>query len=104
MSNTIKKDQKIMELLKVMNISRLVAQTSLGDLKLMLRKGEREYNLVLDAVPLEKELNREMMELLFAKEKVPQVKKTLDITYFPGKDTLPTVAHPKRISSVKKKK
>lgn len=78
MSNsTLKIDQKVMELLRVMDISRLIAYTSLGELKLQLRKGEKEYKLILDAVPLEEELNKELMELLFAKDTVPQVNKVL---------------------------
>lgn len=75
MSKTIKIDQKVMELLKVTDISRMIASTPLGPLMLQLRKGEKEYKLVLDSVPLENELNKELMELLFAKDMVPQVKK-----------------------------
>jgi hypothetical protein len=76
--STLKTDQKVMELLKVTDISRLVAYTSLGELKLQLRKGEKEYNLILDSVPLEKELNSELMKLLFAKEAIPQPNKILE--------------------------
>lgn len=75
MSNTIKNDQKVMELLKVTDISRMIASTPLGPLMLQLRKGEKKYRLVLDSVPLEEELNKELMELLFAKDTVPQVNK-----------------------------
>lgn len=62
---TIKSDTKIMNLLKVTEIRHYVAQTNKGDLTLMLRKGDNEYRLVLDAVPLEDELSKELLALLF---------------------------------------
>lgn len=66
-----------MEVLGVTEIRHYVAQTNKGDLTLMLRKGESEYNFVLDAVPLDKDMNKELMELLYpiSKPDVPQVKK-----------------------------
>lgn len=67
-----------MELLKITDISRMIASTPLGPLMLQLRKGEKEYRLVLDSVPLEEELNKEIMELLFAKDTVPQPNRILE--------------------------
>lgn len=77
---TQKSDTKIMELLKTKEIRHYIAQTDLGDLTLMLRKGETKYRLVLDSVPVSDEIHDELMNLLYpSKVEIPQVnKKTYD--------------------------
>lgn len=62
---TIQTDNKIIEKLKLKTLSRFICDTDKGTLKLQLRKGENTYHLVLDSIPLEKELNEELMGLLF---------------------------------------
>lgn len=66
---TIQSDNKLMSILKVSSISRLICGTSLGDLYLRLDKGSMEYQFTLDSVPLPKDLNKEVMELLFSTPK-----------------------------------
>jgi hypothetical protein len=58
------KDKEIMRLLKVEYIAKPIVNTSKGLLALVLRKNEDEYHLVLDAVPLDKEKEQELMKLL----------------------------------------
>lgn len=86
MSRTYQEDNKLMDLLKVTEISRIICDTNMGTLKLRLKKGETSYQFLLDAVELPKELNKEVMELLFPKP-IPQPK--TDIA-FSGIDQLPT--------------
>lgn len=62
---TLKQDQALMSLLKLSDISRIICETNLGTLRLKLRKGETNYFLTLDAVELDKQTNKEVMELLF---------------------------------------
>ena len=59
-------DNKLMELLKLKEISRIICDTNMGTLKLRLRKGEESYQFTLDAVEVPKEINKELMKLLFA--------------------------------------
>lgn len=75
--NNLQKDSKIIELLGLNTLSRIVCDTDKGMLKLQLRKGDNNYNLVLDAVPLDKILNKELMDLLFPVKQMdmPQVNK-----------------------------
>lgn len=70
-------DQQIMKILDLKEIRRFVCDTDKGHLKLLIRKGETNYHLVLDAVPLSKEVNKELMDLLFPAKQmdVPQVNK-----------------------------
>jgi hypothetical protein len=68
-----------MEKLQVSEVSRLICKTNKGDLVLQLRKGEANYKLVLDAVPLAKDLNDELMDVLFSKTIIPQVNKDMTI-------------------------
>lgn len=62
---TIRQDQAIIKLLGVNELRHFIATTSKGDLTLQLRKGETEYRLVLDAVPLDEETNDKLMKLLY---------------------------------------
>ncbi len=79
LDKTIKQDSRIMELLKVSTINRIICSTDKGMLTLQIRKGDKGYHLVLDAVPLDKEKNDELMSILFPKPEaiVPQVNKQM---------------------------
>ena len=70
----LKIDDKIMKKLEANTIRRLICITNKGQLDLVIRKGENDYFLTLDSVPIEKELNRELMDILF-KPEVPQIDK-----------------------------
>lgn len=74
MENKKKIDDQIMKKLDANNIRRPICLTNKGALELVIVKGGNEYYLTLDSVPVEKELNRELMDILF-KPEVPQVKK-----------------------------
>ena len=74
-----KQDKEIISILSENNITdirRLICNTNKGVLELMVRKGENRYFLTLDSVPLEKEVNDKLMDLLYKKE-IPTVNKTL---------------------------
>lgn len=74
----LKKDIEIMRLLKVTELRHMLAHTNVGDLTLLIRKGESEYTFCLDAVPVDKEQNKELMALYFPpKNIVPQVNKDI---------------------------
>ena len=93
MQETIKKDSKIMEMLKVSTINRIVCNTDKGMLTLQIRKGESKYELVLDSVPLLPEVNKELMDILFPvkeMEKPKQVNKepVIEIGVDFGKEVL----------------
>ena len=76
MAFSVKTDNKIMQLLGVNVIRHYVADTNKGQLTFQLRKGETEYEFVLDAVPVEKELQKELMDIIFpSKIVIPQVDK-----------------------------
>jgi len=62
---TLKTDQAIITLLKLSRVDRIICDTDKGVLKLCLRKEENNYFFTLDATELPKELNKELMELLF---------------------------------------
>lgn len=62
---TAKQDQIVMDLLKVKEISRIICDTNMGTLKLRIRKGETNYQFLLDAVELPKELHNELMEVIY---------------------------------------
>ena len=72
---TIKQDDIIMKTLGVGEIRRVICNTNKGVLELMIRKGDTKYFLTLDSVPLEKEINKTLMDLLF-KQETPQVCKS----------------------------
>lgn len=63
---TSTEDNKLMTLLKLSEVSRVICDTDKGTLKLRIRKGDTNYHFTLDAVELPKELNKELMELLYA--------------------------------------
>lgn len=65
MKRTYKEDHKLMDLLKLNEISRIICDTNMGTLKLRIRKGEKEYRFVLDSVELDKATNKEVFELLY---------------------------------------
>jgi hypothetical protein len=74
--HTLKIDDQIVKALDLKLIRRLICKTDKGELELVIRKGENRYFLTLDAVPLETDINKELMELLFpVKLEVPQVNK-----------------------------
>lgn len=75
---TIRKDIRIMELLGLNEISHMVAKTSKGDLTLQLRKGEATYHLVLDAIPVDREIHEELMQLLYGAD-IPQVNNYIEM-------------------------
>lgn len=60
-----KTDNAIMKSLKISEIRHVVAFTSKGDLAIMLNFGEHEdmYQFVLDAVPVEKDINKQLLKL-----------------------------------------
>lgn len=68
MENKKKIDDKVIKLLGLKVIRRLLCKTDKGELELVIRKGENAYFLTLDAVPLEKEINEELMGILFGRE------------------------------------
>ena len=57
------KDQLIMKVLKISEISHILAKTNKGDLTLKLRFGEKDYKFFLDAVPMEDKENKELIKL-----------------------------------------
>lgn len=77
----LSKDDLIMKALahkNVNRINRLICNTDQGALELEIRKGEKDYHMVLGAVPLTKNESKELMDLLFpipAMEAPKQVKK-----------------------------
>lgn len=76
------KDDQILKVLAPHNvdrINRLICNTNQGALELEIRKGEKDYHMVLGAVPLSKEESKELMDLLFSMQKleVPQVNKLI---------------------------
>ena len=79
LEKTLKQDDLLMKTLDVKVIQRLICYTDKGMLALQIRKGENKYHLTLDSVPVEKELNKTLMDLLFPipKMEIPQVKKDL---------------------------
>lgn len=74
----LKIDDQIMKKLDASNIRRSICKTNKGALELCIVKGGTEYYLTLDSVPVEKELNRELMDILF-KPEVPQINKPITI-------------------------
>ena len=48
---------------KVDKLSHLICHTNAGPLEISIRKDENEYYITLDSVPVEKELNRELLKL-----------------------------------------
>ena len=77
MKDKLKKDDQIMKILNVSEVRRYICGTDKGILELLIRKGQNSYHLTLDSVPLDKETNKELMDLLFPVKQleVPQVSK-----------------------------
>ena len=48
---------------KVDKLSHLICHTNAGPLEISIRKDENEYYITLDSVPVDKELNRELLKL-----------------------------------------
>ncbi len=76
MDKTLKQDDKIIKALDIKVIRRLLCITDKGQLDLVIRKGENKYFLSLDSVPLPREINDELMEIMFPVKQVPEVDKT----------------------------
>lgn len=75
-NKNIERDSQIMKSINVSEMRHMLAHTNVGDLTLLLRKGEVEYTFCLDAVPVSKDQNKELMDLYFPKPlMVPQVNK-----------------------------
>lgn len=71
--NTSSKDNEIMSLINVNEISRLICNTDKGTLTLKIRKGTSTYFFLLDSVELSKEINKELFELLYPKKETYKV-------------------------------
>ena len=71
---TLKQDNELMTILPINTIRRVICNTNKGYLELQLRKGDKNYHLILDSVPLEKEVSDKVMDLLF-KIEIPNVNK-----------------------------
>lgn len=65
----MKKDKELIRLLKVEYIAYPIINTSKGLLSRVLRKGEDNYHLTLDAVPLSEELSKQIYENLQSEQK-----------------------------------
>ncbi len=65
LNNKAKKDNEIMKVMKVSEISHIIATTNLGTLTLKLIFGGRgsDYRFTLDAVPFDDTKNKELLEL-----------------------------------------
>lgn len=59
------RDNQLIKLLKVNEIRHIVCHTDKGDFCLSLTKGgtEKDYKFVLDAVPTDTKLNKELLEI-----------------------------------------
>lgn len=57
------KDNQIMKVLKVDDLSHIIADTPKGRLSVKLRKGEYDYKFFLDSVPMDDETNLNLREL-----------------------------------------
>jgi hypothetical protein len=64
----MKIDDQLMKKLDANTIRRSICLTNKGALELCIVKGGTEYYLTLDSVPITKELNHELMEILFKPE------------------------------------
>lgn len=60
----MKNDKNIMKLLKVNEISYVIANTSLGEIRKCLRLNEDDYYYSLDSVTLDKETTKELLKLI----------------------------------------
>jgi len=60
----IKSDKRLITLLKVESITYPLLKTTKGELSMSLRKNEDEYYFSLDSVELDKELSKEITNVL----------------------------------------
>ena len=80
------KDNLIMRVLKISDISHILAKTNKGDLTLRLayEGTEKDYRFVLDAVPVEDKQNKELLDLfdgiLYGEDKLESIINLLDKT------------------------
>lgn len=108
--NSLKTDDAIFKALDLKTINRLICTTDKGVLSLQIRKGETNYHLCLDSVPLSKELNRTLMDLLFPipKMEVPQVNKSpfepIEVNKEPLSKGVKSVAFPNILDNPIKKR
>lgn len=65
----MKNDKELIRLLKVEYIAHPIVNTSKGLLSKVLRKGEDQYFLTLDAVPLSEELSKQIYENIQSEQK-----------------------------------
>lgn len=65
LSAKAKKDNEIMRIMKVSELSHIVAKTNKGELVLRLPKGgtAQDYRFVLDAVPFDDKTNKALLEV-----------------------------------------
>lgn len=101
MEKIIKQDDSVMKILGVQTIQRIICETDKGTLKLQIRKGDTNYHLILDSVPLSKDDNKELMDLLFPANvlEVPQVNKlsvNTGTTYKPTLSKITGTSNPKK--------
>lgn len=96
----LKQDDEVMKILNVSTIHRIICETDKGKLSLQIRKGEKEYHLVLDAVPLSKQDNKDLMALLFPvkQTEIPQMNKE---PFNPSKEIVKILVNEKK--NLKKK-
>lgn len=59
------RDNQLMKLLKTTEIRHVICHTDKGDFCLGLKKDgtDKDYTFILDAVPVEPKLNRELLEI-----------------------------------------
>lgn len=78
LNKKLQQDDAIFKSLDLKTINRLICYTDKGILTLQIRKGDIQYHLCLDSVPLDKKLNDELMTVLFPKKEleIPQVNKS----------------------------
>lgn len=53
-------DNKIIEILKVTQIRHPLGWTDKGEFSLLLRKGEKEYTFMVDAIPVDAEQGKKL--------------------------------------------
>jgi hypothetical protein len=58
-----KNDNEIMRALNVSELRHHFAETNKGNLTAMIRFGDTKYSFVLDAVPVEEEVNKQLHKL-----------------------------------------
>lgn len=93
-----KQDDSVIKTLDIKVIRRLICQTDKGPLELVIRKGENNYFMSLDATPLDKEMNDKLMGILFK----PEISTTnKQIPNKPLEETIPIVKKMGRPAKIK---